>query len=367
MPPPPPPMSNAQCPMFLVYIQSYPIYHDLITADGWLALENRDKWMPAITAELGHDVELWGVSDHDRVVEYNWKEGVSVTIRLFKADYTPAKTKHHRSSGMIEHAKKHPADYYIIKGIDGGAGVHLVDAFLAPNKIPFAFVIGGKCTSKQFHHAHSIFYESDVQLPEITAPYWTLTGRKRTAAHLIKLPKSVDTDRFKPMPEIDAVNDLISAGRLISYYKNFDDLFNLSSDLRVAFIGGGPLLDENRAKWPNIHWFGSVPNSDVASRLNTSKAFFYPSKRDYFPRAIVEASACGLPVLCFDDHVGADVVPDSIGMRLSKSSYRESIMDLFSDPAHLKQMGDNAREFALKNYGKESTRQAVESLIKLLP
>lgn len=352
--------------MTIVYLQSYPIYHDLISADGWLALENRDKWMPAITAELGHQVELWGVSDKDRVVEYQWKAATTVTIRLFKADHTPAKSKFHRSSGMLAYAQANPADYYVIKGIDGGAGVHLIEKHLKPKRIPFAFVIGGKCTSSYMHLAHTIFYESDVQIPEIAAPYWTLTGRKRTEAHLIRLPKSVDTDRFRPMPEVEKAYDLTSAGRLISYYKNYDDLFHLSTDLNVSFIGGGPLLDENKAKWPHIHWFGPVPNTDVASYLNTAKAFFYPSKRDYFPRAIVEAAACGLPVLCFDDHVGADVVPDTIGMRLSKSSFRDAILELFKDPERLHQLGLSAREHALKNYGKESTKGAVELLLSRL-
>jgi glycosyltransferase involved in cell wall biosynthesis len=353
-------------PMTLVYLQSYPIYHDLISADGWIALENRDKWMPAITAECGHEVEIWGVSDHDRVVTYPWKEGVSVTIRLFKADHTPAKSKHHRSSGMLAHADKHPAEYYIIKGIDGGAGVHLINKHIKPANKPFAIVIGGKCTSPYLHLAHAIFYESDVQIPEITAPYWTHTGRKRSSAHLIKLPKSVDTERFKPMPEVEKVNDLISAGRLISYYKNYDDLFTLSHELRVAFIGGGPLLDENRTRWPQVNWYGSVPNTEVASYLNTSRAFFYPSKRDYFPRAIVEAAACGLPVLCFDDHVGADVVPDHVGLRLAKTGFREAVGSLFEDYERLQQMGANARLHALQNYGKESSRGAVETLLSLL-
>lgn len=352
--------------MTIIYVQSYPIYHDLISADGWLSLENRDKWMPAITAELGHQVELWGVSDQDRVVEYHWKAGVTVTIRLFKADHTPTKSKLHRSSGMLAHAKANSADYYVIKGIDGGAGVHLIEKHLKPKRIPFAFVIGGKCTSPYLHLAHTIFYESDVQIPEIKASYWTITGRKRTSAQLIRLPKSVDTDRFRPLPEMEKTHDLISAGRLISYYKNYDDLFDLSSELRVAFIGGGPLLDENRSKWPHIHWFGSVPNTDVASYLNTAKAFFYPSKRDYFPRAIVEAAACGLPILCFEDHVSADVVPETIGMRLNKTSFREVILALFNDPERLHQMGLRAREHALKNFGKESTKAAVELLLSRL-
>jgi glycosyltransferase involved in cell wall biosynthesis len=352
--------------MTLVYLQSYPIYHDLISADGWIALENRDKWMPAITAEYGHEVEIWGVSDHDRVVTYPWKEGVTVTIRLFKADHTPAKSKHHWSSGLLAYAKQHPADYYVIKGVDGGAGVHLIDTHIKPEGRPFAFVIGGKCTSPYFHLAHTIFYESEVQIPEIEAPYWTLSGRKRSRAHLIKLPKSVDTERFRPLPDIEKVNDLISAGRLISYYKNYDDMFTMSSELRVAFIGGGPLFEEDKARWPHVTWYGSVPNTEVASYLNTSKAFFYPSKRDYFPRAIVEAAACGLPVLCFDDHVGADVVPETIGIRLHKSTYKEAILDLFRNPARLAELGHNARKYALANYGGESSRGAVEALLRLL-
>ena len=352
--------------MKIIYVQSYPVYHDLLSVDEWIALENRDKWMPAITAELGHEVEIWATSTHHQMALYTWKEGVEITIRLFKADHSPSKSKYHFSSDMLAYARQHPADYYVIKGLDGGTGVRLVELVLKPQRRLFAYVVGGKCTSPHLHLAHAVFYESDVQVKLLTAPYWTATGRKKTKAHLIKLPKSVDTDHFKPLPEVDKSHDLISAGRLIPYYKNFDDLFTLAPEFTVAFIGGGPLLTQNQTKWPSVHWWGPVSNAQVVNHLNTAKAFFYPSKRDYFPRALVEASAVGLPVLCFDHSIGPDVVPDSIGLRLNGSTFRESIRALFREPSRLTEMGVKSREHALAHYGKESTKEAIRALLELL-
>ena len=45
--------------MRVAFVQTYPVYHDLLTQERWLALENRDRWMPGVLAAMGHDVELW--------------------------------------------------------------------------------------------------------------------------------------------------------------------------------------------------------------------------------------------------------------------------------------------------------------------
>lgn len=350
----------------IIFIQSYPIYHDHIDTSQWLRLEHRDKWMPAIAAEMGHEVEIWAVSTYDLESTYRWNEDTIVTIRLFKADHTPPKSKHHYSTAMVKHALEHPADYYIIKGLDGGAGIFMIDQFLKKSGKPFAFIIGGKCQSHYLHLAHTVFYESDRQIPQIMEPYWTLRGRKRCEAHLIKLPKSVDLDHFSPMSAIDKTFDLVSVGRLIPYYKRYEDLFTLSEYLNVSFVGGGPLLEQNKRIWPDVHWYGTIQNAHVPMMLNTARAFFYPSKRDFFPRVIAEAASCGLPILCFEDSISEDVVPEHIGLRLRSKNYEDSLLSLIQDADKLTEMGIEARSYALAHFGKDSTRVALEKFVSRL-
>lgn len=350
----------------IIFIQSYPTYHDFIHTSDWLRLENRDKWMPAITAEMGHEVEIWAVSNYDLIDSYDWQGDTTLTIRLFKADHTPKMSKHHYSSAMVRYALNHPADYYVIKGLDGGAGIHIIDEYLKKYDKPFAFIIGGKCRSQYLHLAHTVFYESEKQIPEITAPYWTLTGRKRCEAQLIKLPKSVDLTHFSPMSNIGKRHDLVSVGRLIPYYKQYDDLFDLSHILSVGFVGSGPLLQQNNKIWPLVHWYGAIQNAQVPLVLNTANAFFYPSRRDYFPRVIAEAAACGLPIFCFEDSISHDVVPAHIGFRLSSRNYQDGVLTLIKDIDKLAEMGMEARKYALSHFGKYSTKSALEQLISSL-
>ena len=67
---------------------------------------------------------------------------------------------------------------------------------------------------------------------------------------LIRLEKSIDTDVFRPLPDAENRWDVISVGRLISNYKNYQALGVLSDALRVAVIGGGPAEDELKKKYP---------------------------------------------------------------------------------------------------------------------
>lgn len=47
--------------MKVIFLQTYPVYHDGLSTEQWLKLENRDKWMPALASTLGFESELWAV------------------------------------------------------------------------------------------------------------------------------------------------------------------------------------------------------------------------------------------------------------------------------------------------------------------
>ena len=348
--------------MRIVYIQSYPIYHDNVTDEAWMKIENRDKWMPGITAEMGAEVEIWVVSERNSVQHYKFGD-VSVLIRFFERSSSGEKTKFDFSLDLIDYAHQHPPDHFVIKGVDGGVGVELLKQFIIPEKIPFSFVIGGKYHSKFNKLASLIFYESDRQFLQLSKKRWLLVPGI-PARKLFKLPKSVDTEVFKPASHTHKEFDIITMGRLIPYYKNYQALFELSSTFRVAVIGGGELLDEFRLEYPGIEWLGHINHHEIPKYLSKGRVFIYSSKRDYFPRAIAEAVSCGLPIAAFDDSISNDVVQPNFGVLLNNRNYTNQMADFLSDDKRLIEMGKIARNFAVINWHLKSSKLAVEILLR---
>lgn len=347
--------------MKIIFVQSYPVYHDNLSDEAWLRLENRDKWMPVLTAKAGAEVELWAVGATRQDITYEM-EGSSITIRLFKSTSKGKRTKFHYSDDLVAQAMEFPADHYIIKGVDGGVGVRLIKNYLRPWKKGFSFIIGGKCESVYHKDAKIVFYESDRQFEHLTSKKWGFFPGV-APEKLIKLPKSVDTKLFGVPDPDEKTYDLITIGRLIPYYKNYSSLICLADEYKIAVIGGGPLLDEFRVKHPKIDWLGHIPYNEVPGYLKRAKMLFYPSIRDFFPRAISEAVSTGLPIAAFNISISKDVVRPEFGILLSRMNYREELRNLLAQTERLQKMGLAAREYASKNWHKHSTEPAIQELL----
>ncbi len=351
--------------MRIVYVQTYPVYHDQPSTEAWLRLENRDRWMPALTAGLGHDVELWGVdrapgaypSAHDGI-------GAPYTVRLFAQSHTSARTKFDYSDALVQYAREHPADLYVLKGTDGGVGERLIKKHLLPQRRPFAFIIGGTYYTAQVPKAAAVLYETEFQRDQLSRPGKRFWRQPVDQERLIRLPKSVDTDRFRPMPEVEKTWDVVSVGRLLSHYKNYDALGALSERFSVAVIGGGPAEEALRRKYPKIHWIGQKPNADLPKWLNRGRIFMHAGLRDYFPRVLGEAAACGLPCVAFGRAIAPDVLPSARGLRLGSSEVPGEIGALLQDTARLNAMAVSARAYAEREGGRASSLPAINAMLE---
>jgi hypothetical protein len=353
--------------MKIVFIQTYPVYHDFqMSAQKWLKLENRDKWMPAILAAEGYEVELWGVAQKASVHLYQNDRFPSFPIRFFQVSKSHRRTKKDYSIDLVEYAKKFDADIYFLKGVDGGAGIKLLDQYILPHKKPFVFVIGGKFYNKYVPSASGIFYETPHQKHQLMHPGLAFFRRKIEEDKLIFLPKSIDTDLFRPITQVNKEFDIISAGRLIPRYKNYDPLGEISNNFKVALIGDGPIKKELQKKYPRLHLLGHVSNNEMPKYLNKGKIFFHAGVRDFFPRVIPEAMATALPCIGFRNAISEEVIPKKCGLRVKKTNFVNPIKRFIEQPEKIREYGQNARNHVIEHFGLYSSKKPMLNMLNRL-
>ena len=122
------------------------------------------------------------------------------------------------------------------------------------------------------------------------------------------VPNAIDMELFAPPPVDRREKGLVAfVGRLVPE-KRLDVLVAAATTVpgvRLLVIGEGPegerLADRAAAAGVPLERAGTVPNAELPGRLARAELFALPSAYEGQPKALLEAMACGLPV------VGSDV------------------------------------------------------------
>jgi glycosyltransferase involved in cell wall biosynthesis len=140
---------------------------------------------------------------------------------------------------------------------------------------------------------------------------------------------------------------LITVGRLV-WQKGYDDLlravvpaFEEFPRHRLLIVGQGPLDAELRQLAASlgiagrVDFAGTLPQHEVAQALRESELFVMSSVSEGFPKALIEAMACGLPVITTRVGACADIVPGA-GVAVAPSdvaALASGILSLLRDDA----------------------------------
>lgn len=175
------------------------------------------------------------------------------------------------------------------------------------------------------------------------------------------IPNYVETDRFRPGGAAPVGNRLCFIGQL-GRLKNPLLLVEAAAglDVELVFVGEGPLRPEIEARGRelgvNVKLLGSQPHCELPSILRQSAAFFLPSPHEGHPKALLEAMACGLPVIGANSQGIREVIRHGENGLLCEStpeSARAAIRTLLADAELRSRLGQEARRFALENFALE--------------
>lgn len=187
----------------------------------------------------------------------------------------------------------------------------------------------------------------------------------------ILMPNYVETDIFKPLNGTNKKKGSICFIGRLSQEKNLFALLEALKGLpyTIDIIGSGPQLNQlkeivshNRA---NADFRGNIPNRELPQILNEHELFVLPSLWENMPKTLLEAMACGLPVIGTNVDGIKEVIrhrENGILCKTDPGSIRKAIIALMEDEGLKQRLGENARKTIEEKF---SLEKLVDRELKL--
>jgi len=197
------------------------------------------------------------------------------------------------------------------------------------------------------------------------------------------LPNGVDVSVFKPLQNRSKPkpNQILFVG-LMRRVKGIDILLNAmrrlvdrQPDLKLVFVGGGVYRDyiEQEKEFrrmahelgieKNIEFAGIKSPEEVANYMRESTLLVLPSRAETFGVVLIEALACGIPVVATKCGGPEDIVNEKVGRLVPKedaNALTEAIAEVIAERD--KYDAQQLREYVLQNFSWENIARRMIDL-----
>ena len=152
-----------------------------------------------------------------------------------------------------------------------------------------------------------------------------ISQTKINPSKIVTIPVGIDIENIVEVKPSKNKSDIIFVGRLLSH-KKVDILINSVQlvknkypNVKCLIIGDGPekenliTLTEDLDLNNNVDFLGFIENhNDIYSHMKSSKVFVLPSTREGFGIVVIEANACGIPVITVNhkDNAARDLIEE---------------------------------------------------------
>ena len=146
------------------------------------------------------------------------------------------------------------------------------------------------------------------------------------------------------------------------------DLHRRYPNARWRIVGDGPIRAELEGlvtARDRVDILGAIPREQVFSELGQADLMLYASRSEAFGMVILEAKACGLPVVALTDQAGVDAQLDTGDLRsglVDEDSYAETIRGILADPGLYARMSEAGCRDVEDNYSQAQVTRLLEDL-----
>ena len=187
-----------------------------------------------------------------------------------------------------------------------------------------------------------------------------------TSAELEQTPAAQAWLPEEPL-RLVTVGSLMPGKNIASLIDALPELRKHCPQLSLEVIGTGRLLEDLQQQTLKLRlegvvkFSGNLSHDDVMAHLSQSHVFVFPTLYEGFPKALLEAMACGLPIVASPVSVIPRLLEGRAGVLLGgqdAASIAAALNDLLSDPERMAAMGRLARERA-QSYTLERWRDEI--------
>lgn len=138
-------------------------------------------------------------------------------------------------------------------------------------------------------------------------------------------------------------------------------LSKINKNIKAIFIGNGPLKPE----YKNIIFCGEVDHKEIVDYLSSSDIFVLPTTEEGCCNSIIEAMACGLPIISSNKNFNDDILDDTCSIRIDTTDVEEiknAILRLYDN----KKLRDVLSKNAIKKTEKFNINERAKNIIKFM-